>query len=120
MGFSLHRLDKLRKRSEFVALTASGKKLHTPHFLVVWSEQPTIRARLGVTASRKVGGAVKRNRIKRLVREYFRLHKAHFSIADFNIIAKRGAEHLTLREVCQELDTVLRHIRNQKCSSGCL
>lgn len=119
MGFSLNRDDKLLKRSDFVALTASGKKMHSSHFLVVWSDQSASRVRLGITASRKVGGAVTRNRIKRLVREYFRLHKTHFIIGDFNIIAKRGAEHLTFREVCQELDTVLHNIRNQKCSSGC-
>lgn len=34
--------------------------------------------RFGVVAGRKVGGAVKRNRIKRLLREFFRLNKELF------------------------------------------
>jgi ribonuclease P protein component len=119
MGNSLCRDEKLLKRAEFVFLSASGNKLHTPHFLILWSLSRAESARLGVTASRKVGSAVIRNRIKRLLREYFRLHKAQFIVADFNIIAKRGAESLSLRDVCQELDKAVCHIRNQKCSSGC-
>jgi ribonuclease P protein component len=48
-------------------------------------------ARLGITVTRKVGTAVRRNRIKRLVREWFRLRRAMLGALDVVVIAKREA-----------------------------
>ena len=49
-----------------------------------------------MTVTRRVGPAVQRNRIKRLVREYFRQHRDEISGAwDLNIIAKFGASRIT-------------------------
>lgn len=114
MDNSLRGEDKLLKRTDYQRLSASGKKYHTPHFIVVWSEDGIGRARIGITASRKVGNAVTRNRIKRLVREYFRLHRHCFIAADFNIIAKRGAENLAFHELCSELGKAVQRVRNLK------
>lgn len=120
MGNTLSREDKLLKRADFNRLTASGKKYHTPHFIVVWAANDLSRARLGITTSRRLGNAVARNLVKRWVREYFRLNKDHFIVADYNIIAKRGAQGLTYHIVCQELEKAVLCIRNMKCSNGCL
>jgi ribonuclease P protein component len=119
VGASLCRDEKLLKRADFLRLSASGKKIHTHHFLIVWSDNDVNRARLGITASRKLGPAVARNRVKRRVREYFRLSKETFVAADFNIIAKKGADKLTFHEVRQELEKAVLCIRNLKCSNGC-
>jgi ribonuclease P protein component len=119
MGNFLRREEKILKRTEFLHLSASGKKYHTPHFIIIWSEGGSSWARIGITASRKFGNAVMRNRVKRLVREYFRLHKDRCSNADYNVIAKRGAEKLSFHEVCQELHKAVDYIRNLQCSSNC-
>jgi ribonuclease P protein component len=116
---SLRGEEKILKRAEYQRLSASGKKFHTSHFIVVWSEDGTGRARIGITASRKVGNAVSRNRVKRLVREYFRLNKQQFVAVDFNIIARRGSDSLTFHELSRELEKALQCIRNLKCSNGC-
>ncbi len=64
-------------------------------------------ARLGITASRKVGGAVDRNRVKRRVREWFRRsHGGLISELDLVVIARRGATALDQAAVDREL-TVL-------------
>lgn len=48
-------------------------------------------ARLGITVTRKVGNAVRRNRIKRVVREVFRRNRQAFPAADLVFVAKRDA-----------------------------
>jgi len=58
--------------------------------------------RVGITVTRKIGNAVERNRVKRVVREVFRRHRAWFPQGvDVVFIAKRGApavDYETLRE----------------------
>lgn len=95
---------RLRRRADFLRVGATGRKFHSGHFLLLVAQQPTGPARLGVTVSRKVGGAVERNRVKRLVREFFRCHQPQFPPAlDFSVIAKRGAAQLPHGQVDQEL-----------------
>ena len=64
-------------------------------------------ARLGITVTRKVGNAVRRNRIKRLVREWFRTRKEQLSGCDLVVIARRGASDLDLTSAAAELDGAL-------------
>ena len=62
--------------------------------------------RLGTAVTKKVGTAVVRNRIKRLVREFFRLHQNKIQIPmDIVVVPKRriDAKHLNLEAVKKEL-----------------
>ena len=101
---------RLRKRSEFVRLSVSGNKLVSADFIVISSDPLFSWARLGITVSRKIGNSVVRNRIKRLIREFFRNNRLLFPIADYNIIARSGACHLDYSAVCQEISNALSRI----------
>lgn len=95
---------RLTRRAEFVDVKKEGRLVKTPHFIVYVRARPTPPSRLGVTASRRVGNAVVRNRIKRLVREFFRKFSPTLSdYYDFSIIAKPGAARLDFSQVRDEL-----------------
>jgi ribonuclease P protein component len=61
------------------------------------------RPRLGVITTKRLGKAVRRNRVKRLLREFFRNHKGILPPQDIVIIAKKGAPQLTYGEVLAEM-----------------
>ena len=114
IGRMTHKLTKderLRKRPEYLALGECGRKIASRNFLIVYRSTGNAPPRLGITVSRKVGNAVVRNRLKRFLREFFRLHKELFASADFNIIARQGAAPLDTSSIRRELADLLRRIK---------
>jgi len=66
--------DRLRTRAEFLRVQRMGARFQSDHFVVYTVRFPESQAvRLGTTVSRRLGNAVIRNRIKRRIRECFRL-----------------------------------------------
>jgi ribonuclease P protein component len=91
--------DRILKRYEFLEFYASGKAVHSPGFILVYKSGKTEGSRIGITVSRKVGHAAVRNRIKRRVREYYRLHRtAAANPWDFHVIARKPASLLSSRQ----------------------
>lgn len=89
-SFSFPKENRLLKRDAFLRLASSGKRLQNNHFIAAICPGLNGRTRLGITATKKVGSAIKRNRIKRIIREYFRLNRHGIAgIWDINIIAKK-------------------------------
>ena len=77
-------------RSDFLRANRLGRRVSTRYFLVfVLDRRDGDAPRLGVTVTRKVGHAVRRNRIKRLVREWFRSRREAWRGCDLSVIAKR-------------------------------
>lgn len=91
-------------RKDFVNLNRLGKRYHTTHFNIIFRENGLGITRLGITARKNIGNSVKRNGIKRFIREFFRCHKTQFPQGyDIVVIAKKGAGDLDFRSVAEEL-----------------
>lgn len=103
-GEGFPKAARIRRRREFLSLGRSGGRWRTANF--VFLTQPCVRVpRLGITVSRKVGGAVARNRIKRRIRETFRRHIDRERLGhDFVVIAQVGASTLTTRAMQGEFE----------------
>lgn len=107
-----HPSDRLLRRAEYLSVSKTGKKVQDPYFILIYQMGQTDRPRLGVTVSKRVGKAVTRNRLKRLIREFFR--KNRFALEtnwDINIIAKPAAASLTARRVQDSLAGLFSRIR---------
>jgi ribonuclease P protein component len=97
------------RRADFVRASQRGRKLVTRYFLVLVHDRGDGgRTRLGVTVTRKVGKAVRRNRIKRLVREWFQHSGQELGPCDLNVIAKQSIpEGIGLQQVEKDLNRAL-------------
>lgn len=98
---------RLRHRQEFLRAQAQGKRFHTRHFGVTLAPMAQGQPRLGLVATRRLGKAVQRNRVKRLLREFFRRHQTGLPPFDLVIMAKKGAEALGYHQVEEELGRLL-------------
>lgn len=107
---------RLRKRAEFLQLASAQHKSAVRGFLVVWSENKLQTARLGITASKKIGCAVVRNRVKRYVREFFRHNCFGMTAVDVNVIARRESAEMTYPDIVRELTKVFRLVGMSPCS----
>ncbi len=90
----------LKKNYEFHRLYNKGKSAVTP-FLVVYARR-TGRPinRIGFTVGTKLGKAVKRNRVRRRLREIYRLHEREIVRgADLVVIARGRAVTATYRQL---------------------
>ena len=107
---------RVRKRAEYLQLASASHKTTVRGFLVVWRENNLQTARLGITASKKIGGAVVRNRVKRYLREYFRHKRLEMATVDINIIARRESAQMTYPDIVRELNKASRFIGVSSCS----
>lgn len=107
-SFSFSKNKRLLNRKDFVNLNRVGERYQTAHFTLLLTQNELGITRLGITVSKKIGNAVKRNKVKRLIREFFRLYKAHFPDGcDMVIVAKKGASDLNFWEIKEELGELI-------------
>jgi ribonuclease P protein component len=91
---SFPRCARVRARSEFTRVFDAGKRVAHPALGLHWLRDDA-PPRLGLAVSRKVDRrAVGRNRIKRLLRDEFRMLRARLPMGAYVIVARAGAATL--------------------------
>ncbi len=106
-GFPAH--YRIVRGSDYRSVYAAGLKIHSERFVLFAKPNTLNHNRLGITVSRKVGGAVVRNRVKRLFREVFRRSPAEDPHSfDLVINAKRGCAGARYHELYDEFGLAVR------------
>jgi ribonuclease P protein component len=113
--------DRLLESKDFRRIMRRGRRRACPELVVITTprrlnpndtdklkSQLRLGSRLGITASRKVGNAVVRNRFKRRTREWFRRRRVNFtSDVDLVVIARRSGSRLSLGELDRRLSELM-------------
>lgn len=104
---------RLRQRADYVAVQSGGIKAHGRHILAIARKraQPDLPGRLGLTVTKKVGNAVVRNRIKRLLREWLRQNGWVPTGWDMVLVAKdSAARQVHPTDFAPDLTRILRQL----------
>jgi len=110
--------DRLKKKWEFNRVYENKRRYWNNIFTIYVAPNHTDKTRLGLTVSKKVGNSVKRNRVKRLIRESFRLSREKMLTGyDIIVVAKPAAYGLKCQQVQNALLQLLGRARLLKNES---
>jgi len=120
MSLTFRRAVRLRSRGEFDLVQRNGRRVSSRCLTLVGRPNALTCDRLGIIASRRIGGAVIRNRAKRRLREVFRQQQPDLAGArgertlDLVAIARRDLVEVPLAVVESEFTAALRKLRGVK------
>ncbi|MCU0480492.1 MAG: ribonuclease P protein component [Anaerolineae bacterium] len=87
----MHQHLRLRHPDDFLRLKTQGQVVHHPFFTISYLVNDQAHNRYGVITSKRLGKAVKRNRMRRQIREALRLLHPRLKVGfDVVVIAKQG------------------------------
>ena len=106
--FFLPCVARITEKSEYQRVFSQGEKLWGRLFVCYVQVETAAECRLGLVVSRKVGGAVVRNRVKRYIREFFRLNR-HRLVPGLQlvVVARMASAMLDGNTCARELERLL-------------
>ena len=109
--YEFTRESRLLTPGQFQAVFSKPLRFGSHHITVLITPNSDKINRLGLAiAKKRVKLAVQRNRIKRQIRESFRLHQHELPGVDMVIMVKSGTDKLDNREIKQQLEKIWRKI----------
>lgn len=115
-GLAFEPEHRLTRRADFTRIYGAGRKAYGRH-VTIFTLQRTETGegvppwRVGITATRKSGKAVERNRQRRRIREFFRLHQHELPAGwDFVVNTRRSLSEAGWREFREDMEQVLKRL----------
>lgn len=111
---ALPRQRRLAKRPEFVSVYENGQKVFSRFTVLFYAPNGLSHSRIGITATRKIGKAVVRNRLKRWTREVYRKQREPLGLdsrsLDIVVNVKQNATATTFQDYSRDLGRVLERL----------
>jgi len=98
--------NRLKKRSDFDRVFKKGKKVYSGSLMFLYLRQKSLK--IGYSVSKKNGGAVVRNRVKRLLRAVMREYVGAFKEDYYIIIIPRPASEYSYHRFKQDIECLLK------------
>lgn len=106
---SFSRGERLLKSEDFIRVRKDGERLYSRSFTVFILRNTLERRRLGLSVSARVADSPGRNRVKRLIREFYRLNKGSFPDSSDILISVKTVDNIKgYRDLEEEFRKVLR------------
>ena len=100
--------DRLLRSADFERVLRRGNRVAAGEFVLIAAAGEGERCRLGLTVGKRVGNSVRRNAVKRRVREWFRANRGKLPAGtDLVVVGRSGAARLSGREVFARLDAAV-------------
>lgn len=114
---ALGKEKRLAKRREFLRVYDTGRKLFSRYTVVFFAGNDLPHSRIGITATKKLGKANVRNRLKRWTREVYRRQREPLGIdarsLDVVVNVKPNAAEATFREFSDDLARILQRVARE-------
>ena len=92
--------ESLKRNSDFQFVYKKGKSYANKYLIMYVIENNQETNRVGISVSKKVGNSVIRHRVKRLIKESYRLHEKIFNSGlDIVVIARNSASDISYKEM---------------------
>lgn len=111
---ALPRPKRLAKRRDFLRVYETGRKIFSRYTVLFFASNDLSHSRLGVTATKKLGKANARNRLKRWTREVYRRRREPLSLDarrfDIVVNVKPNAAGIAFSEFSDDLSRALQRV----------
>ncbi|MFQ5344991.1 MAG: ribonuclease P protein component [Mariprofundus sp.] len=104
---------RLRSKADFSSIR-KGKRIRVGNLRIVYRSNKLEHCRLGLAVSRKYGNAVQRNRLKRQLRNTFRISECHTMGVDMLIIPACNADQMrsAANDLMRAIDSIQRRLKS--------
>jgi ribonuclease P protein component len=107
--------ERIRKKKDFSNLYKKGNSARGTYLNLIYLPNSLTYSRMAVVASKKIGNAVQRNRVRRRVKELFRRNKdLLMTPVDMIVVTKKGIQDATLDDIRPQFLSMIRAIGSNK------
>jgi len=108
----MKKTETLKKNYEFLRIYKKGRFFAGKYLVIYVWENQSEGNRLGITVSNKIGKSIKRNRLKRLIRESYRLYEEFIPGGlDIIFVARKVEEEAGFAEIKKEMKFLLNKMK---------